>query len=111
MAASTVTNSNLQQLRNSRMARKSGGKRQGRPQGPPPKAKKQKRDAGPSLREPISDSEDGAVLPTPYEYEEPMADEELKKNRRYDDVDVYEYELPEDFEVSMGRSSVVALPL
>ncbi|GAQ90786.1 U3 small nucleolar RNA-associated protein 14 [Klebsormidium nitens] len=80
------------------MGRKSGGKRQARPQGLPPKAKKQKRDAGGAVCEPISDSEDGAVLPTPYEYEEPMADEELKKNRRYDDVDVYEYELPDDFE-------------
>ncbi|GBG74923.1 hypothetical protein CBR_g19437 [Chara braunii] len=34
----------------------------------------------------------------PYEYEEEVADEERGKNRRYDNMEVYEYELPEDFE-------------
>eukprot|EP00271_Cylindrocystis_brebissonii_P022634 TRINITY_DN878_c0_g3_i1.p1 TRINITY_DN878_c0_g3~~TRINITY_DN878_c0_g3_i1.p1 ORF type:complete len:1258 (-),score=449.77 TRINITY_DN878_c0_g3_i1:103-3876(-) len=33
-----------------------------------------------------------------YEYEEAVPEEESGKNRRYDDVDVYEYELPDDFE-------------
>ncbi|KAJ8439499.1 hypothetical protein Cgig2_007016 [Carnegiea gigantea] len=32
-----------------------------------------------------------------YEYEEEIAEEESKKNRRYDHVDSYEYELPETF--------------
>lgn len=32
-----------------------------------------------------------------YEYEEEVAEEESKKNRRYDHVDNYEYELPETF--------------
>ncbi|XP_071720451.1 U3 small nucleolar RNA-associated protein 14 [Rutidosis leptorrhynchoides] len=32
-----------------------------------------------------------------YEYEEDIADEELKKNRRYDPVDNFEYQLPKDF--------------
>lgn len=35
-----------------------------------------------------------------YEYEEGVPEEESKKNNRYDRVDNYEYELPEDFEVS-----------
>ena len=34
-----------------------------------------------------------------YEYEEEVAEEESKKNRRYDHVDNYEYELPESFKV------------
>ena len=34
-----------------------------------------------------------------YEYEENIPDEETKKNRRYDPVDNFEYELPKDFEV------------
>ncbi|XP_031256151.1 U3 small nucleolar RNA-associated protein 14 homolog A [Pistacia vera] len=32
-----------------------------------------------------------------YEYEEPLPQEESKKNRRYDSVDNYEYQLPENF--------------
>lgn len=35
-----------------------------------------------------------------YEYEEAVAEEEARKNRRFDSVENYEYELPEDFEVS-----------
>lgn len=35
-----------------------------------------------------------------YEYDEALPEEETKKNRRFDEVDVYEYELPEDFDVS-----------
>lgn len=34
-----------------------------------------------------------------YEYEEGVPEEESKKNNRYDRVDNYDYELPEDFEV------------
>lgn len=34
-----------------------------------------------------------------YEYEEGIPEEESKKNRRFDTVENYEYELPEDFEV------------
>nr|XP_009417726.1 PREDICTED: uncharacterized protein C57A7.06 [Musa acuminata subsp. malaccensis] len=33
-----------------------------------------------------------------YEYEEAVAEEEARKNRRFDSVENYEYELPEDFE-------------
>lgn len=34
-----------------------------------------------------------------YEYEEEVPQEESRKNRRFDPVKNYEYELPEDFEV------------
>lgn len=34
-----------------------------------------------------------------YEYEEPLPQEESRKNRRFDPVENYEYELPEKFEV------------
>lgn len=34
-----------------------------------------------------------------YEYEEDLPEEESKKNRRFDPVENYEYELPDDFEV------------
>lgn len=34
-----------------------------------------------------------------YEYDEPIPQEELKKNRRFDPVDNLEYELPDEFEV------------
>lgn len=34
-----------------------------------------------------------------YEYEEVIPEEESKKNRRYDTVDNYEYELPDHFKV------------
>nr|CAD1833286.1 unnamed protein product [Ananas comosus var. bracteatus] len=33
-----------------------------------------------------------------YEYDEPVPEEEARKNRRFDEVENYEYELPEDFE-------------
>lgn len=35
-----------------------------------------------------------------YEYDEETPEEETRKNGRYDSVDNYEYELPEEFEVS-----------
>ena len=34
-----------------------------------------------------------------YEYEEEVPEEESKKNRRYDPVENFEFELPEDFKV------------
>lgn len=34
-----------------------------------------------------------------YEYDEPIPQEESKKNRRFDPVDNLEYELPDEFEV------------
>lgn len=34
-----------------------------------------------------------------YEYDESVAEEESKKNRRFDSVENLEYELPDDFEV------------
>lgn len=34
-----------------------------------------------------------------YEYEEELPEEETRKNRRFDPVQNYEYELPEEFEV------------
>lgn len=39
-----------------------------------------------------------------YEYEEGVAEEESRKNKRYDPVENYEFELPEDFEVSLSLS-------
>ena len=47
-----------------------------------------------------ADDEEGLTVPDFYEYEEGVADEEAGKNRRYDDVEHVEYELPSDFEVS-----------
>lgn len=46
-----------------------------------------------------SDDEGIAAVDDIYEYEEGIPEEESRKNRRYDTVDNYEYELPEDFEV------------
>lgn len=43
-----------------------------------------------------SDDGNGGDL---YEYEEGVAEEESRKNNRYDRVDNYEFELPDDFEV------------
>ncbi|KAG9457289.1 hypothetical protein H6P81_001797 [Aristolochia fimbriata] len=40
-----------------------------------------------------------------YEYDEPIPEEESKKNRRFDSVDNLEYELPEDFEDENVSSS------
>ncbi|KAG1338720.1 putative U3 small nucleolar RNA-associated protein 14 [Cocos nucifera] len=45
-----------------------------------------------------SDGEEGDVREDVYEYEEPLPQEESKKNRRFDSVENYEYELPEEFE-------------
>ncbi|PPS20197.1 hypothetical protein GOBAR_AA00399 [Gossypium barbadense] len=48
-----------------------------------------------------SDSDDGIDLDVGndvYEYEEEVPQEESRKNRRFDPVENYEYELPEDFE-------------
>lgn len=36
-----------------------------------------------------------------YEYEEAIPEEESRKNKRFDPVENYQYELPEDFEVSI----------
>lgn len=47
---------------------------------------------------------DGAVGNDVYEYEEGVAEEESMKNKRYDPVENYEFELPEDFEVSLSLS-------
>ncbi|XP_051124315.1 uncharacterized protein LOC127246792 isoform X2 [Andrographis paniculata] len=41
---------------------------------------------------------DDAIDHDVYEYEEEIPEEESKKNRRYDTVENYEYELPKDFE-------------
>lgn len=41
-----------------------------------------------------------------YEYEEGVPEEERGKNRRFDDVDRLEYELPSDFEVTFKTHSV-----
>ncbi|KAL2231844.1 UNVERIFIED_CONTAM: putative protein C57A7.06 [Sesamum indicum] len=43
---------------------------------------------------------DDAVGNDVYEYEEGIAEEESKKNRRFDTVENYQYELPEDFQDS-----------
>ncbi|KAG0563345.1 hypothetical protein KC19_8G023100 [Ceratodon purpureus] len=44
------------------------------------------------------EDEDEGLVKNYYEYEEGVADEESGKNRRYDDVEHVEYELPSDFE-------------
>ena len=56
---------------------------------------------GRDVEEDDSDTE-LANLDVGYEYEGEVAQEEKKSNRRFDDVDVYEYELPEDFEVLLS---------
>ncbi|OVA12705.1 Small-subunit processome [Macleaya cordata] len=45
-----------------------------------------------------SDEEEGLHAMDVYEYDEPMPEEESRKNRRFDPVDNLEYELPEEFE-------------
>lgn len=45
------------------------------------------------------DGDDVVVNNDLYEYEEGVAEEESKKNRRFDPVQNYQYELPDDFEV------------
>lgn len=47
---------------------------------------------------------DGAVGNKIYEYEEGIAEEETMKNKRYDRVENFEFELPEDFEVCLSLS-------
>ncbi|KAL8142380.1 hypothetical protein V2J09_015412 [Rumex salicifolius] len=46
----------------------------------------------------FSGDEGGGIIGDVYEYEEEVAEEESKKNRRYDRVEDYNYQLPEDFE-------------
>lgn len=48
------------------------------------------------------DDEEERVRGDVFEYEEQVAEEESKKNRRFDPVDNYEYELPADFEVGVS---------
>ncbi|KAK9732866.1 hypothetical protein RND81_04G028300 [Saponaria officinalis] len=43
------------------------------------------------------DSDEGENVNDFFEYEEEVAEEESKKNRRYDPVDNFEYQLPEKF--------------
>lgn len=64
-----------------------------------PKALRKEIDALDSRAQPSDEDEDGIAADV-YEYEEALAEEETKKNRRFDPVENYEYELPEDFEVS-----------
>lgn len=51
----------------------------------------------PSLSDEEIDSDDANDL---YEYEEAIPEEESRKNRRYDPVDNFEYQLPDQFKVS-----------
>lgn len=46
-----------------------------------------------------------------YEYEEGVPEEESRKNNRYDRVDNFEFELPEDFKVFPFFSSSLLLSL
>ncbi|RWW06398.1 hypothetical protein GW17_00030278 [Ensete ventricosum] len=52
----------------------------------------------PSHDESDRESEEIFMEENAYEYEEAVAVEEARKNRRFDSVENYEYELPEDFE-------------
>ncbi|XP_072977853.1 uncharacterized protein C57A7.06 [Typha angustifolia] len=45
-----------------------------------------------------AEDDDGRDRDDVYEYEESIPEEESRKNRRFDPVDSYEYELPEEFE-------------
>ncbi|KAI3829578.1 hypothetical protein L1987_03704 [Smallanthus sonchifolius] len=78
--------------------RKKGGKEKQWKKGPhlPNALKKELESLNPSDRsdEEIQSEDDMDV----YEYEEKIPDEELKKNRRYDPVENFEYQLPKDFE-------------
>ncbi|KAK1428166.1 hypothetical protein QVD17_16994 [Tagetes erecta] len=76
--------------------RKNGAKDKKWKKGPhlPNALQKQLQSLNPSDDEEIK-SDDELDL---YEYEEQLPDEELKKNRRYDPVENFEYQLPEDFE-------------
>eukprot|EP00897_Mesotaenium_endlicherianum_P003509 jgi/Mesen1/3186/ME000184S02248 len=72
--------------------------RKGEKSGPSFRAKLQQLVGAPKAK--LDDADEDAVgMPdVGYEYEEKLPEEEAGKNRRYDDVDVYEYELPDDFE-------------
>ena len=52
-----------------------------------------------------NDEIDSDVGNNVYEYEEEVPQEESRKNRRFDPVENYEYELPEDFEVRFSLFS------
>lgn len=71
----------------------------------PSKIRKELDLVNPSLLDSGSDeeinSDEGELLKNNlYEYEEGAPEEESKKNRRFDSVENFEYELPEDFKVS-----------
>lgn len=55
----------------------------------------------PGNGKPEDDQDPGISTADVYEYEEGVPEEESGKNRRFDDVDRLEYELPSDFEVSL----------
>lgn len=46
-----------------------------------------------------------------YEYEESLPEEETKKNNRFDPVENFEYELPDNFEVSLVTLSHLMLKI
>lgn len=46
-----------------------------------------------------------------YEYEESVPEEETKKNNRFDPVENFEYELPDNFEVSLVTLSHLMLKI
>jgi U3 small nucleolar RNA-associated protein 14 len=54
------------------------------------------------------EDDDEGVSNDVYEYEEGVPEEESKKNRRFDSIENYEYQLPEDFEVSSSASLFIA---
>jgi U3 small nucleolar RNA-associated protein 14 len=65
----------------------------------------------PKRKDSDSDPEGGQDVRDLYELEEEIAQEELGKNRRFDEVENYEYELPEDFKVSSKRSLLLSRTL
>lgn len=91
--------------RNNSSSRKKG-KEQNRPRrGPrlPNALQKELNRLNPAVERGFSDGDedinfDDTVGNDVYEYEEGVPEEESKKNKRFDPVDNYEYELPEDFE-------------
>ena len=59
----------------------------------------------PKISSNSDDEIDSDVGNNVYEYEEEVPQEESRKNRRFDPVENYEYELPEDFEVRFSLFS------
>ncbi|KAJ3683697.1 hypothetical protein LUZ60_013924 [Juncus effusus] len=98
--ARTSTNSKMTKKNNKTQGSRDGDRRLRRGGGGPrlPTAFKKEMDLlNPKLDSDSESGSEGGDAADLYEFEEEVPQEELKKNRRYDEVDNFEYELPEDF--------------